>query len=122
MELDEGDRTTLRALEEMLWRAETRYDRALMDRTFAPSFIEFGRSGRRYERSAMLLDPDPSAVIDAVLPLPNYAVRAIALDVALATYTSEVRYGDTLERGRRSSVWRKYAGGWRLEFHQGTPF
>ena len=121
MDLTPEDRTTLEALEASLWRAETRFDPALMDETFDAEFVEFGRSGRRYQRSEMILQPDPDAVLDAKLPLPDYRVDLIAPGVALATYSSEVRYGDTVERGRRSSLWRKVDGPWKLRFHQGTP-
>ncbi|MEP4195547.1 MAG: nuclear transport factor 2 family protein [Aliishimia sp.] len=121
MELTQEDFTLLRTLEETLWRAETRYDPALMDRTFASDFFEVGRSGRRYERSEMLFDPDEGAVIDATLPLPGYSVSLVAPGVALATYMSEVRYGDELEVGRRSSLWTQIEGRWQLRYHQGTP-
>lgn len=121
MDLAPEERDALRALEETLWRAETRFDPELMDQTFAANFVEFGRSGRRYERADMIFEPDSDAVIDARLPLPDYSVELIAPDVALATYTSEVRYGDELERGRRSSLWTRVEGRWKLRFHQGTP-
>ena len=69
----------------------------------------------------MLFDPDPTAEINVLLPLPDYSVELVAVDVALATYTSEVRYGDEIEVGRRSSLWIKDGGRWKLRFHQGTP-
>ncbi|WP_299414557.1 nuclear transport factor 2 family protein [uncultured Sulfitobacter sp.] len=109
------------ALEETLWLAETRFDPALMEQTFSPDFVEFGRSGRRYERAEMLFDPNPKAKINALLPLPDYSVALVAPNVALATYKSEVRYGDKIEMGRRSSLWVKNGGRWQLRFHQGTP-
>lgn len=122
MTLSPEDRDALMALEETLWRAETRFDPLLMDRTFSPDFVEIGRSGRRYERAEMFFDPDSEAVIDAKLPLPNYSVELVAPNVALATYTSEVSHGDEIELGHRSSLWTKLAGRWQLRFHQGTPF
>lgn len=121
MILTSEDRDALIALEETLWRAETRFDPVLMGQTFSPNLVEFGRSGRRYERAEMLFDPDPKAEINALLPLPDYSVELVAADVALATYKSEVRYGDEIEMGRRSSLWVKDGGRWQLRFHQGTP-
>jgi hypothetical protein len=122
MDIGMEDRNTLRALEESLWLAKTRFDPELMDKTFAESFVEFGRSGRRYERADMIFDSDPNAVIDAQLPLPDYALELIAPDVALATYTSIVTYGERVERDRRSSIWVKVEDRWKLRFHQGTPY
>ena len=71
MTLSREDTDKLMALEETLWRADTRYDRILMEQTFAPDFVEIGRSGRRYERAEMFFDPDPEAVIREELPLPD---------------------------------------------------
>lgn len=119
--LSREDVETLARAEESLWRAKTRYDRDLMDRTFAPDFFEFGRSGRAYGREEMLFDHDPKATIDAVLPLQEFEARAIAPNVALVTYVSEVAYGGQVERGRRSSLWTLGPQGWELRFHQGTP-
>ena len=121
MTLDPEDIATLRALEETLWTAATRFDPALMDRTFAKDFFEFGRSGRRYERAELILAPVPGAAIDATLPLPDYNVALVAPGVALATYTSELRRGGSVERARRASLWVRGDDGWRLRFHQGTP-
>ncbi|WP_425071421.1 DUF4440 domain-containing protein [Sagittula sp. S175] len=47
----------LQPLEECLWRPETRFDRALVDRLFAPDLVEFGRSGRVYSRADLLAVP-----------------------------------------------------------------
>lgn len=121
MTLTPEDRANLIALEETLWRAETRFDPVLMDQTFSSDFVEFGRSGRRYKRAEMIFDPDQKAEIRALLPLPVYSVELVAADVALATYTSEVRYGEEVQVGRRSSLWVKNGGCWQLRFHQGTP-
>ena len=112
----------LRALEVSLWTAETRFNPGLMARTFDKDFVEFGRSGRRYDRADRIFPADQMQDIDIRLPLPDYAVDLIAPDVALATYTSEVRFDGTVQRARRSSLWRRFGGGWKLRFHQGTPF
>ncbi|MEM9910411.1 MAG: nuclear transport factor 2 family protein [Pseudomonadota bacterium] len=109
------------ALEETLWRTETRFDPVLMDQTFSLDFVEFGRSGRRYERTEMIFQADQKTEINAVLPLPDYSVQLVAVGVALANYTSEVWYADKIEAGRRSSLWVKESGRWKLRFHQGTP-
>src|SRR3974390_2511628 len=106
-------------LEESLWRADSRFDRQLMEQTLASDFFEFGRSGRTYKREEAL--SDPAQPINAKLPLPKFDVRLIAADVALVTYVSEVTYGDATEFANRSSIWSRVPNGWRLRFHQGTP-
>jgi hypothetical protein len=61
-----------------------------------------------------------SGPIDAVLPLADFAARAIADGVALVTYISEVR-SDDLQFANRSSLWVFDDDRWQLTFHQGTP-
>lgn len=110
----------LASLEESLWRSETRGDRALMDRTFAGDFFEFGRSGRVWGRSAMLFDD--CLPIDIQMPLPEFSVRLLDDTIALVTYNSIVKYGATVECARRSSIWSFDDSRWNLRFHQGTPY
>ena len=74
---------TLRELEESLWRSETRFDQAYMDRILAPDFFEFGRSGRTYTREDILTGP--AHEIDARLPLENFTVHPISNSVVLVT-------------------------------------
>ena len=111
--------TQLHQLEESLWRAETRFDRAHMESVLAPGFFEFGRSGRVHTRTEILELEATS--IGARLPLAEFAVWPVADDVRLVTYLGEV-YTDTgIELSNRSSLWVRTPSGWRLRFHQGTP-
>ena len=119
MELRREDRDELERLEEELWRPETRFDNRRMKELMAPDSLEFGRSGRIYRREDSLgLPPGP---IDAVLPLPGFSARLLHPDVAQVTYDSAVTYDGVVQRARRSSIWSRTPGGWRLRFHQGTP-
>lgn len=111
----------LRALEESLWRSETRFDDRLMDQLFASDFVEIGRSGRIYSRSEMFFGDSNHYDIAAILPLPGFVARWLTRDVALVTYRSEVRDGERVSFGARSSVWSRKNGIWQLRFHQGTP-
>lgn len=120
MELSEQDRFALERLEEELWREETRFDRKRMAEIIAPDFLEFGRSGRIYRREdSLAVSQQP---IDALLPLPNFEARLLHPDVALVTYNSAVRYDGVVQRARRSSIWSRTSGSWKLRFHQGTPY
>ncbi len=105
-------------LEDSLWRRETRFDRALMEATFAPGFFEFGRSGRRYTRAELLLDEAQAQDIPATLH--NLTVTPLSETLALVTYISELRC-DPPEWANRASVWDRASGRWQLRFHQGTP-
>ena len=112
-------RDELYNLEQSLWVAKTRFDKGYMDNLLADDFFEFGRSGRTYSREEALA-VEGNGEINAKLPLKEFRVTQISEDVCLVTYRSEVQYGE-LEVSNRSSVWRNTAGGWRLQFHQGTP-
>ena len=120
MELSKQDRAALEQLEEELWREETRFDRKRMSEIIAPDFLEYGRSGRVYQREdSLAISRQP---IDAVLPLPDFEARLLHPDVAQITYNSAVAYDGVVQRARRSSIWSRTPGGWVLRFHQGTPY
>ena len=119
MARDIGVIRTLYALEESLWRPETRFDRALMERTLAADFFEFGRSGRVWTREDCLAHDYQE--INARLPLDNFAVHDVSDDVVMVTYVSAVTYDGVEELANRCSVWRRVGGDWQLRFHQGTP-
>lgn len=119
-ELSEEDRRALMRLEEAMWREETRFDLAFMERALAPDFFEFGRSGRTYTRQQIL--DFPKAPIAAQLPLEDFRVRLLDANTVQLTYNSHVRYQDVMEHGRRSSIWSRSGDTWVLRFHQGTPY
>ena len=111
--------TSLHALELTLWTRETRFDRTLMDQTFAPDFHEFGRSGRRYTREQLLFNASEAHDIDATLH--DFALHALSETITQTTYNSEVRTPTGTEWANRSSIWDRTSGRWQLRFHQGTP-
>ena len=84
-----------------------------------PDFREIGSSGRLWTRAEMLssladdLD-EGSGSIEAT----EMVGVVVGLDLVLLTYVSDWRG----RRARRSSLWRRSAGSWRLLHHQGTPF
>lgn len=116
--LSKKDFNELKEKEESLWIEETRFNQNYMEQILAPSFFEFGRSGRIHSREEVLNAPKQK--IRATLPLKNFEAKLISENVALLTYQSEVEY-ETLEIGNRSSLWKKTETGWQLTFHQGTP-
>ncbi len=106
-----------RRLEESLWISETRGNPQWMETVLSPTFTEHGKSGRTFDRAAIIEEEEIPPHIDIVLPLPDFAVRAVGPGAALVTYTSIVRGVPA----NRSSIWRHEGERWLLEFHQGTP-
>lgn len=111
-----GTEQQLIELEWALWRAETRFDPTFMERTLAQDFLEFGRSGRVYERADTLAVSGDSIEAN----LRDFRLSMLADDVALLTYVSEVQH-EQLDLANRASVWVWRDGRWQLRFHQGTP-
>jgi glyoxylase I family protein len=83
-------------------------------------FEEFGASGRRWDRAAVLatLTEAPSHVT-----IEDFAAMPVGEDVMLVTFRTIARpAADAQPRhARRSSLWVRRDGRWRLRFHQGTP-
>jgi ribonuclease HI len=78
-------------------------------------FLEFGSTGRVYNKRVlldMLKHERPSTVV-----IRDFAVRQLASDTALVTYRT---VGQSGQEARRSSVWIRQDGVWRMAFHQGT--
>ncbi len=118
----ESDLQQLRALEESLWRRETRCDPAYQDAVFATDFTEYGRSGLIYSRDEILMGEDHVRDIGAALPITALFARLLCADTALVTYSSRVIRNGVAEHANRSSIWSRGGKlGWQLRFHQGTP-
>lgn len=77
-------------------------------------FIEFGSTGRVYNKEVLLamLEGEPSSSVT----IKDFAVRQLSTDTALVTYLS---VGQSGQEARRSSVWVR-DDEWRMIFHQGT--
>ena len=111
---DDGELREVIRREQQLLDPATRSDGELVARLLHPDFVEYGASGRIWDRrsiiEALAADPGISSHASDV-----EAVR-LADDVTLVTY----RVGGERE-SLRSSVWVHDPGaGWRLRFHQGT--
>ncbi|MET9595875.1 nuclear transport factor 2 family protein [Streptomyces sp. NPDC006516] len=84
-----------------------------------PDFREIGTSGRLWERRTIIA---ALTAPDAPPPGPLTASRMrgdqLASDLVHLTFDTESRG----LRSHRSSLWRLTGSGWRLYFHQATPF
>ena len=92
----------LHARELEMLHPDTRGDAKRMRELLRDDFIEFGSSGRVYEKRML---------VDMLSKEEHAAVTA------LVTYRS---VGQSGQEARRSSIWVKEAGQWRMAFHQGT--
>ena len=109
----------LKRLEETLLRPEVRRSRENMSALLADDFMEYGRSGRVYDKAAILDTTDKP--FDGQLSLHGFSAKALAPSVALVRYATVLRRSDGNEfHSLRSSIWTRTGQGWRLVFHQGT--
>jgi hypothetical protein len=115
--------TELLALELALARRDIAALPGGLEAVFDPAFVEFGQSGRRWERSEMIdaLTKVASTTGTADIDIERFAVERLADGVLLATYLLVgIRSEGETQASRRSSVWLRSEAGWRLRFHQGT--
>jgi len=111
----------LSALELALQQLDVRHDRAQLDTLLHVSFVEFGRSGQRYDKADILSQLPAETEPDAMWS-QDFEVVELADGVALLTYRSASvdENGDLFRHSLRSSVWLRTEHGWQMRFHQGT--
>jgi ribonuclease HI len=103
------------ALERRLLDPSVRADVVAVDALLHPDFVEFGASGRVWDRPATLaaLAAESDTTVIEVFDLVG---EQVAEHVVLLTFR-------TRRAGRlavRSSVWVRDGDRWRVRFHQGT--
>jgi hypothetical protein len=112
----------LRQLEENLLDPAVRRNPALVALLLADDFLEFGASGRIFDKASILEDLKNEAPRPASL-LTDFAIRELSPTIILATYRA-TRFnaeGEPIGQSRRSSLWTHVNGQWQITFHQGTP-
>jgi hypothetical protein len=111
----------LRALEERLLDTTIRRNSDLVASLLADDFLEFGSSGRTFDKAAILeeLRNEPSRPTPL---LSDFGIRPLAPDVMLVTYrtTRLSSSGEPISHARRSSIWVNRDNRWQMTFHQGT--
>jgi hypothetical protein len=100
--------------------AEVRRSPERLGALLHPDFYEFGSSGRLWDRAAVLAELTSEAPPGS-RPVTFSRMRGVQLapDLVHLTFDTEEDNG---RRVHRSSLWRRTEDGWRLYFHQGTPF
>jgi len=106
------------AREPIFHRPELGTSRRDFESMTEPDFWEVGASGRRYARDYVLdtLEKRHQAPHDDRWETRGFHCAEIAPDNYLLTYT--LHQGERVTR--RSTLWRRRAGSWRIVYHQGT--
>lgn len=114
----------LRALEERLLQPEIRRSAAKIGDLLADEFVEFGSSGRVFDKSQIIERlPQECQAIPPQWSITDFSVRWLAPDAVLATYRLVVCHdaADDERHTLRSSIWKLINDKWQMIFHQGTP-
>jgi hypothetical protein len=116
MTMPDDLKAQLRALEQSILEPAVRADPARMRALLAPEFVEFGASGRVFDRDAIVasLASESSHVLREVRA---FKARLLAPGAAFTTW--RVKRDDGIET-LRSSIWQQRDGQWLMVFHQGT--
>jgi hypothetical protein len=105
--------------EPIFHRPEFGTSRADFENMTEEGFWETGASGRRHSRQFILdgLEKRFSVPHADVWETSDFQCRRLGEDTYLLTYTL---LQDHLRLTRRSTIWRRTPGGWKIVYHQGT--
>ncbi|KLU67243.1 hypothetical protein DEAC_c04550 [Desulfosporosinus acididurans] len=107
-------------LEDRLLQPEIRRSGEEISMLLADDFVEFGSSGRTYDKIQVVEGLPHSPTVPTVIE--DFQVKVLSTYVVLATYRA-VKANESREEMRnslRSSIWRFTDGRWQIVFHQGT--
>ena len=109
------------ALEHELLSSQVRASHARLDELLAHAFVEFGSSGRIYDKQSMILALTQAASMENY-QVDDFTVVTESEDTALVTYSCKIRSagGDLVRTSNRSSLWKLLDGRWQMVFHLGT--
>lgn len=109
----------LRSREPIFHRPEFGVRRADFERMTAEDFWEVGASGRRYSRAYVLAELERRHAVphQDTWEATDFYCRKLADDVYLLTYTL---LQDKERLTRRSTIWQRWEGDWKIVYHQGT--
>jgi hypothetical protein len=111
----------LKALEEQLLDPAVRCNTEFVSSLLADDFLEFGSSGRIFDKAA-ILEELRNETSRTTPRLSDFAVRPLAADAMLVTYrtTRLNSSGEPTGQALRSSIWIIRDNRWQITFHQGT--
>jgi hypothetical protein len=111
----------LKSLEERLVDPAFRIDSESVAALLADDFLEFGSSGRSFDKTSTLVELKNEPPRRASL-LSDFSVRELSPGVVLVTYraTRQDLDGQPIGHSWRSSIWLHRDGGWQLSFDQST--
>lgn len=121
MKIDQTLEEQIRFLEEYLLKPEVRTSPLELGNILADDFIEYGSSGRVYDKQQVIKALQVETGVN--ISLMEFKLILLCHGVVLATYRT-IHYSEAevgLRYALRSSIWKHDEGCWKMVFHQGTP-
>jgi len=108
-------------LEYELLSPQTRQSDVQLGELLADEFVEFGASGRIYDRQSVINSLLQSEATES-FQVDDFRLVTSSEDMAFVTYSCAARSasGEVIRKSNRSSLWKLTGGCWRMVFHQGT--
>ena len=110
-------------LETSLLKPEIRSSTRDLDILLADDFMEFGSSGKVYDKK-MILDrlPKDTEISSIQFIVSDFQIKELSENVVLATFkTDKISTDNSSVISLRASIWKKINGNWQMVYHQGTP-
>jgi hypothetical protein len=117
MEDKNNQEAHLQELEERLLHPAVRHSAESLDNLLADNFIEFGSSGRIYNKQQVIESLQQESPTRR--ELADFKALVLAEGVVLVTFRV-VEEGERPIHSLRSSIWKWMDGRWQMVFHQGT--
>jgi hypothetical protein len=108
----------IRALEEASLDPEVRADRERLAALLADDFVEFGSSGRVWDKASVLQLVTSERGLS--FSLSDFAAKQLGPELVHATYRVATREAGGERHSLRSSLWILRSARWQMLFHQGT--
>ena len=111
----------IKKLEEELLTQPFRTDPKKLDTYLADDFVEFGTSGNIWTKQMVIDELKKESFRETIIK--EFRLTLLADNIALATYRihHQPKENNTASDSLRCSIWKKFDGGWKIIFHQGTP-
>jgi len=116
MHANEALESLLEKLESQLLVLQLRKSE-LVSELLAEEFVEFGSSGRRFNKAQIVAALQAEAPVE--ITASQFKVQLLSSQIALVTYRAQ-RHGEPPVHTLRSSIWQQREGHWQIVFHQGT--
>jgi hypothetical protein len=110
----------LQSLEEKLLDPTIRSSAGVLDELLANEFLEFGSSGRIFNKAAIIAELKTESYTPPTIL--DFEARLLAPGLALVTYKTTRHAGGPrpASSALRSSLWVERDNRWQVLFHQGT--